>query len=186
MADGPGKRTAGAQRAHGLAELVNKIFETERVPSSLAAHAGYRVEMSGPEVQSTTSSSGAQHHLRLVPADAANAKPEDGGAATIDIGTADVNLTQLELRTYEELGERHAARYQGEPLPIERAAFEALKTKIEQSLEPQGIETISSATRHDPTVRPGEIPMANAKPVWALVVAGIVIALAAIFFALEK
>ena len=38
--DSPGKRTAGSQRALGLAELVNKVFVNERVPSTLAAHAG--------------------------------------------------------------------------------------------------------------------------------------------------
>ena len=51
--DSPGKRTAGSQRALGLAELVNKVFANERVPSTLAAHAGYRVEIDGVPVFDT-------------------------------------------------------------------------------------------------------------------------------------
>jgi hypothetical protein len=189
MADEGGKRTAGSQRALGLAELVNKIFESERVPSSLAAHAGYRIEMSGPGSLTTTSPAGAQHQLKLVPADAAESKPEDGGAATIVIGSADANLTQLELRTYDELSQRHGARFQGDALPIERAAFDALVVKIGKSLAPQGIETVSSASRHELTVRPGSDRPKDEpkKPLVLVVVAAVALVLLAVaFFALKK
>jgi hypothetical protein len=193
MADEGGRRTAGSQRALGLAELVNKIFENERVPSSLAAHAGYRIEMAGPGSLTTTSPTGAQHQLKLVPADAAESKPDDGGAATLVIGTADANLTQLELRTYEELSQRHGARFKGDPLPVERAAFDALVAKIQKSLAPQGIETVSSASRHELTVRPGggegegEGEEGPKKPLVPIAVAAIVLILLAVaFFALKK
>jgi hypothetical protein len=185
MADeSPEKRTAGSQRALGLAELVNKVFANERIPSTLAAHAGYRVEMSGPETLSTAAPGGASHQLMLVPADASPAKPGDGGAATIVIGMADANLTQLELRVYEDLEKRHAERFNGDPLPIDSASYDGLRKKIEQIMERQGIETISTASRNEPTLRPAEMPAP--KPVWAFVLVGIVLAAAAIFFALRR
>jgi hypothetical protein len=185
MADEPGKRTAGSSRALGLAELVNKLFENERVPSSLAAHAGYRIQLAGLESMTTTASAGLQHQLKLVPADAADSKPEDGGAATIVIGVADVNLTQLELRTYDELAKRHSTRFGGDALPIDRATYDALRTKVEAALAPQGIETVSSSSRQELTVRPASL-VAGSKPLWAFVAVGVVVAVAAVFFALKK
>jgi hypothetical protein len=183
--DAPGKRTGGSQRALGLAELVNKVFANERVPSTLAAHAGYRVEMSGPDSLSTSVPAGAFHRLKLVPADASQGKENDPGAATIVIGTADPNLTELELRTYDDLAKRHADRFNGETLPIDAAAYAALAKKIEATLERQGVPTISSASRQELTVRPDGIP-ASKPPVWFFVAAGLIVVALVLFLVLKK
>jgi hypothetical protein len=184
--DSPGKRTAGSQRALGLAELVNKVFANERLPSTLAAHAGYRIEMSGPDSLSTSVPAGAFHRLKLVPADAAEGKENDPGAATIVIGTADPNLTELELRTYDDLSKRHADRFNGDALPIDAAAYAALSTKIEATLEKQGVPTISSASRLELTVRPEGLPAASKPPVWFFVAVGVIVVAVGLFLALKK
>ena len=74
------KPTAGAQRALGLAQLVNKVFAKERIVSTIAGHAGYRVEMSPPEGMSTTSRKGAVDQLKLVPVDPAATGGSEGGS----------------------------------------------------------------------------------------------------------
>ena len=107
------KPTAGAQRALGLAQLVNKVFAKERIVSTIAGHAGYRVEMSPPEGMSTTSRKGAVDQLKLVPVDPAATGGSEGGGATIIMGTADPNLSQVELRTYKDLGRLHSDRFKG-------------------------------------------------------------------------
>lgn len=180
------KPTAGAQRAFGLAQLVNKVFVTERIPSILAAHAGYRVEMTGPDTMSTSARKGAVHQLSLVPADAAEGKPGDSGAAVIVFGTADPNLSQLELRTYADLQKHHGERFHGETLPIESAAYDVIRKKVEAFFDCQGITTISSATRYEATVRPSSVPPPRSRA-WIVVVAlCLFVAVVAAFFALKK
>jgi hypothetical protein len=179
------KHTAGAQRALGLAQLVNKVFASERIPSTLAAHGGYRVEMSGPDALSTSERKGARDHLNLVPAD-----PEGttgGGAAAILIATADPNLSQLELRSYDYLKQLHAERFKGEALPIDAAAYAALRKKLEEFFERQGIATVSSESRTSITSPPAAMTAAKSgPPVLVLVIAGVVVLLAVAFFVLRS
>ena len=178
--------TAGAQRAMGLAELVNKVFTKERIPSSLEGHAGYRVAMAGPEGLSTSERKGALDHLKLVPLDPARTGTGDGANATLLIGTADPNLSQLELRTYERLQQLHGERFKGAKLPLDQASYDALRTKLEAFFERQGISTISSNARNDLTVRPSDAAPARRSPVRVLFVLGAIIVIAAIVFVLRS
>jgi hypothetical protein len=178
--------TAGAQRAMGLAELVNKVFTRERIPSSLEGHAGYRVAMAGPDALSTTERKGALDHLKLVPLDPARVGAGEGTNATLLIGTADPNLSQLELRTYDRLQQLHEERFKGAKLPLDEASYEALRKKLEEFFERQGIATIASNARSDVAAR-ARAPSGVAgrrSPVPILVVIGaiLVLAIAAIGF----
>ena len=93
------KPTAGAQRAMGLAELVNKVFAKERIPSSLEGHAGYRVEMAGPETLSTSARQGALDHLKLVPLDPKRIGVGAGAGATLLIFSLAVLTTLTAVRS---------------------------------------------------------------------------------------
>jgi hypothetical protein len=179
------KPTAGAQRAFGLAQLVNKVFVNERIPSTLAGHPGYRVDMSGPEAMSTSAHKRAIHQLALIPAGETEAKPGDGGSAPIVIGKADTNLSQLELRTYGDLQRLHRDAFHGEAFPIESAPYEALRTKVQAFFERQGIDIISSETRSQPTMRPSSVPPGKSRT-WIFVLAGVLLAGVAIFFYLKR
>ncbi len=177
------KHTAGAQRAIGLASLVNKVFSSERVASSLAGHAGYRIEMAGPEAFSTSERKGALDQLRLAPVDPARVGAAEGSGAAILIGTADPNLSQVELRTHERLAQLHAERFNGAELPIDPAEYDAMIGKIEAFFERQGITTVTSAKREDASLAPRAD--ARRSPVRALVIVGAIILLALLAFALR-
>ena len=180
--------TAGAQRAMGLAELVNKVFTKERIPSSLEGHAGYRVAMAGPDALSTTERKGALDHLKLVPLDPARTGAGEGANATLLIGTADPNLSQLELRTYDRLQQLHGERFNGAKLPLEQAFYDALCKKLQEFFERQGISTISSNARSDLIARPRSAasPGLRRSPVPILIVVGAILVIAAIVFALRS
>jgi hypothetical protein len=178
--------TAGAQRAMGLAELVNKVFAQERIPSSIAGHAGYRVAMAGPEALSTTARIGALDHLTLVPLDPKQVGTGEGASATLLLGTADPHLNQLELRTYERLQELHGDRFKGAPLPLDEASYDALRTKLVAFFERQGIATISSNARTELTGKMSVRSPPRRSPVPILVVVGAVVVLAAIAFVLRS
>jgi hypothetical protein len=179
------KPTGGAQRAMGLAELVNKVFTRERIPSSLAGHAGYRVEMAGPDTLSTTARQGALDHLKLVPLDPARIGAGEGAGATLLIGTADPNLSQVELRTHDRLQQLHRERFNGAALPIDVASYDALKKKIEDFFERQGITTVSSATRAQASERAAALDAPRRSPVRALIVVGVIILLGLLVFVLR-
>jgi hypothetical protein len=180
------KPTAGAQRAMGLAELVNKVFAKERIPSSLEGHAGYRVEMAGPDTLSTSARQGALDHLKLVPLDPKRIGVGAGAGATLLIGTADPNLSQVDLRTHERLQQLHRERFDGAALPIDVASYDALKKKIEEFFERQGITTTSSATRSEASDRPTAIRGSRRSPVVPLLVVGAIILAALLAFALRS
>jgi hypothetical protein len=177
------KPTAGARRAMGLAELVNKVFAKERIPSSLEGHAGYRIEMAGPEALSTSERKGALDHLKLVPLDPECVGAGEGAGATLLIGTADPNLSQVELRTHERLRQLHGERFNGATLPIEAVPYDALKQKIEDFFERQGIATISSEKRFDLSLRPA---IARRSPTLVLVIVGAIILLGLLFVAMRS
>src|SRR5947209_19621721 len=89
--------TAGAQRAFGLAQLVNKVFAETRGKGPSPGPAGFRVEMSGPSGPSTADARRAVQYIRLVPLDG----PDGTGA--IEIATSDPNSGAVELRSYDYL-----------------------------------------------------------------------------------
>jgi hypothetical protein len=178
--------TAGAQRAMGLAELVNKVFAKEHVPSSRPGHAGYRVAMAGPDALSTTERKGALDHLKLVPLDPAQVGSGAGTDATLLIGTADPNLSQLELRTFERLQQLHEERFDGAKLPLDEVAYDALQKKLAAFFERQGISTISSNARTDQTLKVRAPVARRRSPVPVLFVLGTIIVVAAILFVLRS
>jgi hypothetical protein len=180
------KHTAGAQRAMGLAELVNKVFAKERIPSTLEGHAGYRVEMAGPEALSTSERKGALDHLKLVPIDPTLVGAGEGAGATLLIGTADPSLSQVELRTHERLQQLHKERFNGATVPIDSEAYEALTTKIQEFFERQGIATISAAKRNDITVRRSLPAGARRSPLSLLIVVGAIVVIAIIVFVVRS
>jgi hypothetical protein len=178
--------TAGAQRALGLAELVNKVFAKEQIPSSREGHAGYRVAMVGPEARSTSERKGALDRLTLVPLDPARVGSGAGADATLLIGTADPNLSQLELRTFERLQQLHEERFDGAMLPLDEASYDALQKKITEFFGRQGISTISSTARTDQTLKVRAPVGRRRSPVPALVVVGTILLLAAVVFVLRS
>jgi hypothetical protein len=135
------KVTAGAQRALGLAEVVNKVFKTERVRSTAPGHEGYRLEMTAPKGPSTSEAAGAKDELRLIPV---NPPPSatPGASAPILIASADPNLSQVEVHSYEALAARHGRHFVGEALPLDPADYAALKKKVEAFFYQQGITTV--------------------------------------------
>jgi hypothetical protein len=177
------KPTAGAQRAIGLAQLVNKVFAHERVASTLDGHAGYRVEMVGPEALSTSARQGALDQLKLVPVDAARAGTGEGSRATLLIGSADPSLSQVELRTFDRLAQLHSERYQGASLPLDAASYDALRGKIQRFFEDQGIAMTSAVKRNDHSLSPS--PASRRSPVLALVTVAAVILIALAVVALR-
>ena len=55
---------------------------------------------------------------------------------------------------YERLEQLHAERFKGEKLPIDAASYDALRKKLEQFFERQGITTVSSTSRTQLTSPP--------------------------------
>jgi hypothetical protein len=135
----PSKPTAGAMRALGLAQLVNKVYATERVKSTKPGHAGYRVEMAPPEGPSTTNAAKPQERLMLVPLE-----PRDGEVSLL-FGTADPALTETTLRSYEHLRVQQAANFGGE-LPIDRDDYERVLKKLQAFFEHQGAPVVIAAS----------------------------------------
>lgn len=121
------KPTAGAMRAMGLAQLVNKVFASERVKSSVAGHPGFRVQMAGPEGPST-SAADLKDRLELLSLD------KSARAAPIRIGSADPGMSHAELRGFERLRALHTGE-----LGIDRADYERLLGKLEQFFDRQGV-----------------------------------------------
>ncbi|HEY2510238.1 MAG TPA: hypothetical protein VGI39_05260 [Polyangiaceae bacterium] len=159
------KPTAGAVRAMGLAQLVNKVFASERVKATLAGHPGFRLQMAGPEGPSTSAAE-LKDRLDLVSLD------KTGDPAPIRIGSADPGMSHAELRGFERLRALHAAAPGGE-LPLDRADYERLLAKLEQFFDRQGVpvtvvqDTAASAAPKGASARSG-IPVA----VW--IVGGVV------------
>jgi hypothetical protein len=178
--------TAGAQRAMGLAGLVNKVFAQERIPSSLAGHAGYRLAMVGPEALSTSAQKGALDQLTLVPVDPKQVGAANGASATILLGTADPNLSQLELRSYERLLEVHAERFKGGVFPLDEASYDAVRAKLVAFFERQGIATVASNARTELTGKMSVRAPSRRSPVPILVAIGAIVVLAAIAFVLRS
>jgi hypothetical protein len=118
--------TAGAQRAFGIAQLVNKVFSETRVKGTSPGHAGFKVEMSGPAGPSTADAKRALQYIRLVALD---------GAGAAEIATCDPNAGAVELRSFDYL------RSVDGDTTVDRADYEALMAKVEQFFERQGIET---------------------------------------------
>ncbi len=126
------KTTAGAQRAMGLAQLVNKVFAAERVKGNTEAHPGYRLEMSGPEGPSTTELKKVEDRLQLVPVETKN------GEASLLIGSADPSMSSAELRSFDRLRAVHA-KTSSDELPLDRADYERVLAKIEAFFDRQGV-----------------------------------------------
>jgi hypothetical protein len=133
----PSKPTAGAMRAMGLAQLVNKVYATERVKSTKPGHPGYRVEMAPPEGPSTTNAAKPQERLMLVPLEARD------GEASLLFGTADPALTETTLRSYEHLRIQYAA---GGDLPIDKEDYERVLEKLKGFFEHQGAPVVIAAS----------------------------------------
>jgi hypothetical protein len=134
MTDDPGviKQTAGAQRAMGLAVLVNKVFVSERVKGSAASHPGYRLEMSGPDGPSTTELKKVEDRLQLVPMETTH------GEVSILIGSADPGMSQADLYAFDRLRALHA-KTSSDELPLDRADYERVLAKIEAFFDRQGV-----------------------------------------------
>jgi hypothetical protein len=142
--------TAGAQRAFGVAQLVNKVFAETRVKGTSPGHAGFKVEMSGPAGPSTADSMRALQYIRLVALD---------GAGAIEIATCDPNAGVVELRSFD-----HLRSVDGDTT-VDRADYEALIAKVEQFFERQGIETKVVAARiPTPPPRVSAAPPAAPEP----------------------
>src|SRR5437868_3636513 len=117
--------TGGAQRAYGLAQLVNKVFAETRVRGAQPGHGGFRVEMSGPSGPSTADARRGMLYIRLVPVD---------GGEPIEMATADAQGAGVELRSHDHLRGDHAED------KVDRADYDALKAKVQQFFERQGID----------------------------------------------
>jgi hypothetical protein len=135
----PSKPTAGAMRAMGLAQLVNKVFAGERVKSTKAGHSGYRVEMAPPEGPSTTNAAKPQERLMLVPVEARE------GEVSLLFGTADPALTETTLRSFEHLRVQQGAHFGGE-LPIDKEDYERVLEKLKAFFEHQGAPVVIAAS----------------------------------------
>ena len=147
------KPTAGAMRAMGLAQLVNKVFAGERVKSTITGHPGFRVQMAGPEGPST-SAADLKDRLELLSLD------KSAAAAPIRIGSADPGMSHAELRGFERLRALHVGE-----LGIDRTDYERLLGKLEQFFDRQGVpvtivqDTAVSAAPKGASAR-GGVPMA--------------------------
>ena len=141
------KQTAGAQRAMGLAVLVNKVFASERVKGTTPGHPGYRLEMSGPDGPSTTELKKVEDRLQLIPVGAAE------GVGSLLIGSADPAMSQAELLAFDRLRALHAKTSSGE-LPLDRADYERVLAKVEAFFDRQGVPV---------TIVPGTVVSASPK-----------------------
>jgi hypothetical protein len=141
---GTTKQTAGAQRAMGLATLVNKVFASERVKSSKPGHPGYRLEMRGPEGPSTSELRKVEDRLQLVPLSTAQ------GEVSILIGSADPGMSQAELRGFDRLRVDHQRAW-SDDLPLDRADYERVLARIAAFFDQQGVPV---------TIKEGVVPSA--------------------------
>jgi hypothetical protein len=163
----PTKPTAGAMRAMGLAQLVNKVFAAERVKSTTPGHPGYRVEMAPPQGRSTTATQ-AQERLVLVPLDT------KAGEVPVVFGTADTALTEARLRSFELLAAQHAEHF-GDALAIDAGDYGRLLDKMKQFFEHQGAPvTIAAAA----SVAPQPAPKKPSVVPWIVVTLVVMVTLA--------
>jgi hypothetical protein len=170
------KQTAGAQRAMGLAQLVNKVFAGDRVKASAAEHPGYRLEMVGPGVPSTSELTKVEDRLELIPVEAKDGEPR------ILIGTADPGMSNAELYGFERLRAARAKAGGGE-LPLDRSDYERLVAKVAAFFDRQGVPV----TLHEVALVSAapKAPAGRGRPIVLLGVAAVVL-VALLAFALAR
>ncbi len=166
----PSKPTAGAMRALGLAQLVNKVFAGERVKSTTPGHPGYRVEMAAPEGPSTTAAVKPQERLMLVPVEAKE------GEVSVLFGTADPGLTEATLRSYEHLRAQYTEHFGGE-LTIDPEDYGRVLKKLEEFFSHQGAP-VTIAASSAASLAPQRKPSRKSVAIMIVCVLAVLIAMA--------
>lgn len=121
--------TQFAMKALDLADLFKAIVGSETLASTQGPT--FSVELSAPDGPSTGGGAQSVQHIRLV---------REG--MTVVAGSIDTVQKTAELRSFDYAGALHAQRWKGAMLPIERAAYDAMITRIRNFVTGQGLSVV--------------------------------------------
>lgn len=130
--------TAIAGKANAFATMFNQVFA-----AGFRGPAPYRIELTAPEGPSTGGGAQALQHLRLVPV--------EGGPAIV-VGAVNQAGMNAELKSFRNVAEVHARRFNGTQVSLDPAAYEELLRYLHPFLVGQGMKVTVTEFEGAPVV----------------------------------
>lgn len=128
------KRTEFAMAAVDLASVFNTALADAGV-------AGYSLQLTAPEGQSTGGGIQALQHVTLV---------HDAGRASIVVGHCNNVEKKTELRTHDQVSGQFQQRFPDAAFPVERGQYQALMQRIEEFFRNQSFEVTTARPKAAP------------------------------------
>lgn len=163
--------TQFAMKALDLADLFKAIVGSEQLASTSGAP--FAVELSAPDGPSTGGGAQSVQHIRLV---------REG--MTVVAGSVDTVQKTAELRSFEYAGALHAQRWKGAMLPIDRAAYDAMITRLRNFVSGQGLSVVLKDAA--PVLQPSSSSGGNTGLVLLLLIVVALVAGGAYYFMLRR